>query len=71
MLTGIVSADRMDQIMHCSSTRRGLRRHAGPYPDRCDVSELVTSVASSSAAIPSTPDRLDGDLGPVFSTRSA
>ncbi len=69
MLTGIVhDADRMDQILHLLvDAARVSGGTLEPYPDRCDVGELVASIAELQRRDPEHPEIVwTGDLGPVF-----
>ncbi|HEV8089972.1 MAG TPA: TrmH family RNA methyltransferase [Actinomycetota bacterium] len=69
MLTGIVhDADRMDQILHLLvDAARVSGGTLEPYPDRCDVGELVTSIAELQRRDPEHPAiEWAGDPGPYF-----
>ena len=69
MLTGIVhDADRMDQILRLLvDAARVSGGTLEPYPDRCDVGELVASIAELQRRDPEHPAIVwTGDLGPVF-----
>jgi RNA methyltransferase, TrmH family len=69
MLTGIVhDADRMDQILHLLvDAARVSGGTLEPYPDRCDVGELVTSIAELQRRDPEHPAiEWMGDPGPYF-----
>ena len=69
MLTGIVhDADRMDQILHLLvDAARVSGGTLEPYPDRCDVGELVTTIAELQRRDPEHPAiEWTGDPGPYF-----
>jgi signal transduction histidine kinase len=69
MLTGIVhDADRMDQILHLLVDAARVSNGAlEPYPDRCDVGELVTAIADLQRRDPEHPEIMwTGDPGPYF-----
>jgi len=69
MLTGIVhDADRMDQILHLLvDAARVSGGTLEPYPDRCDLGELVTSIADLQRRDPEHPAIVwTGDPGPYF-----
>ena len=69
MLTGIVhDADRMDQILHLLvDAARVSGGTLEPYPDRCDVGELVTTIAALQRRDPEHPAiEWAGDPGPYF-----
>ncbi len=69
MLTGIVhDADRMDQILHLLvDAARVSGGTLEPYPDRCDVGELVTSIADLQRRDPEHPEIVwTGEPGPYF-----
>jgi len=69
MLTGIVhDADRMDQILHLLvDAARVSGGTLEPYPDRCDVGELVTTIAELQRRDPEHPAiEWSGDPGPYF-----
>jgi TrmH family RNA methyltransferase len=69
MLTGIVhDADRMDQILHLLvDAARVSGGTLEPYPDRCDLGELVTSIAELERRDPEHPEVVwAGDPGPYF-----
>jgi RNA methyltransferase, TrmH family len=69
MLTGIVhDADRMDQILHLLVDAARVSNGAlEPYPDRCDVGELVIAIAELQRRDPEHPEIVwTGDPGPYF-----
>ncbi len=69
MLTGIVhDADRMDQILHLLvDAARVSGGTLEPYRDRCDVGELVTTIAELQRRDPEHPViEWTGDPGPYF-----
>ena len=69
MLTGIVhDADRMDQILHLLvDAARVSGGTLEPYPDRCDLGELVAAIADLQRRDPEHPPiGWSGDPGPYF-----
>jgi TrmH family RNA methyltransferase len=69
MLTGIVhDADRMDQILHLLvDAARVSGGTLEPFPDRCDLGELVTTIADLLRRDPEHPEIVwTGDAGPYF-----